>query len=190
VSELERCAWPRTPLDIAYHDTEWGVPVHDDRVHFEFITLEGAQAGLSWTTILKKRDRYREVLDGFDPERIARYGKRKLEALLRDEGIVRNRLKVASLVPNARGFLRIQEEAGSFDSFVWRFVGGKPRRSTRRSLEDIPAKTADSDALSKELLRRGFKFVGSTICYAYMQACGLVDDHVEGCFRRQMTEGR
>ena len=183
MSGLERCPWPRTPLDIVYHDTEWGVPVHDDRVHFEFITLEGAQAGLSWTTILKKRERYREVLDGFDPQRVARYGKRKLDALLRDEGIVRNRLKVASLVPNARGFLRIQEEFGSFDSFVWRFVVGAPKRSVRRSLEDIPARTAESDALSKELLRRGFKFVGSTICYAYMQACGLVDDHVEACFR-------
>lgn len=190
MSELARCPWPRTPLDIAYHDTEWGVPVHDDRVHFELITLEGAQAGLSWTTILKKRERYREVLDGFDPERIARYGKRKLEALLRDEGIVRNRLKVASLVANARGFLRIQEELGSFDAFVWGFVGGTTKRGRRRSLEDIPAKTAESDALSKALLRRGFKFVGSTICYAYMQACGLVDDHVEGCFRRQMTDDR
>lgn len=183
MNELARCPWPRTPLDIAYHDTEWGVAVHDDRVHFEFITLEGAQAGLSWTTILKKRERYREVLDGFDPVRIARFGKRKLDALLRDEGIVRNKLKVASLVPNARGFLRIQEEFGSFDSFVWRFVDGAPRRGARHSLRDIPARTAESDALSKELLRRGFKFVGSTICYAYMQACGLVDDHVEGCFR-------
>ncbi len=166
-----------------YHDTEWGVPVHDDRVHFEFITLEGAQAGLSWTTILKKRGRYREVLDGFDPEQIARYGKRKLDALLRDEGIVRNKLKVASLVPNARGFLRIQEEFGAFDNFVWRFVDGAPKRTLRRSLKDIPARTAESDALSKELLGRGFKFVGSTICYAYMQACGLVDDHLEECFR-------
>ena len=183
MSELARCPWPRTPLDIAYHDQEWGVPVHDDRVHFEFITLEGAQAGLSWTTILKKRERYREVLDGFDPERIARYGKRKLDALLRDEGIVRNKLKVASLVPNARGFLRIQDELGSFDAFVWQFVGDTTTRGRRRSLEDIPAKTPESDALSKELLRRGFKFVGSTICYAYMQACGLVDDHVETCFR-------
>ena len=185
MSGLARCPWPRTPLDIVYHDTEWGVPVHDDRVHFEFITLEGAQAGLSWTTILKKRERYREALDGFDPERIARYGKRKLDALLRDEGIVRNKLKVASLVPNARGFLRIQEEFGSFDPFVWRFVGGAPKLSASRSLKDIPARTAESDALSKELLRRGFKFVGSTICYAYMQACGLVNDHVEGCFRSQ-----
>lgn len=179
-----RCEWPRTPLDIAYHDAEWGVPVHDDRVHFEFITLEGAQAGLSWSTILKKRDRYRQVLDGFDPERIARYGKRKLDVLLRDAGIVRNKLKLASLVPNARGFLAIQDEFGSFDAFVWRFVDGAPKRSVRRSLKDIPAKTVESDALSKELLRRGFKFVGSTICYAYMQACGLVDDHVEGCYRR------
>jgi DNA-3-methyladenine glycosylase I len=184
VSDVRRCEWPRSPLDIAYHDTEWGVPVHDDRIHFEFITLEGAQAGLSWSTILKKRERYREVLDGFDPERIARYGKRKLDALLRDPGIVRNRLKVASLVPNARGFLQIRDEFGSFDAFVWRFVGGSPIRNERRSLKDIPARTPESDALSKELLRRDFKFVGSTICYAYMQACGLVDDHVEGCFRR------
>lgn len=189
MTELVRCPWPRTPPDIAYHDTEWGVPVHDDRVHFEFITLEGAQAGLSWTTILKKRQRYREVLDAFEPERIARYGKRKLDALLRDEGIVRNKLKVASLVPNARGFLRIQDEFGSFDAFVWPFVGGTPKRSTRRTLKDVPAKTAESDALSKELLRRGFKFVGSTICYAYMQACGLVDDHVEACFRSWKQRG-
>lgn len=184
MSDVVRCEWPRTPLDIAYHDAEWGVPVHDDRVHFEFITLEGAQAGLSWSTILKKRDRYRQVLDGFDPERIARYGKRKLDVLLRDAGIVRNKLKLASLVPNARSFLAIQDEFGSFDAFVWRFVDGAPKRSVRRSLKDIPAKTVESDALSKELLRRGFKFVGSTICYAYMQACGLVDDHVEGCYRR------
>jgi DNA-3-methyladenine glycosylase I len=184
VTELRRCEWARLPLDITYHDTEWGVPVHDDRTHFEFITLEGAQAGLSWSTILKKRERYREVLDGFDPERIARYTKRKLDSLLRDPGIVRNRLKVASLVPNARGFLAVQDEFGSFDAFVWRFVDGVPRRSVRRTLKDIPAKTVQSDALSKELLRRGLKFVGSTICYAYMQACGLVDDHTEGCFRR------
>jgi DNA-3-methyladenine glycosylase I len=184
VSERQRCEWARSPLDIAYHDTEWGVPVHDDRTHFEFITLEGAQAGLSWSTILKKRERYREVLDGFDPERIARYTKRKLDALLRDPGIVRNRLKMASLVPNARSFLDVRDEFGSFDGFVWRFVDGTPKRGLRRSLRDIPAKTAESDALSKELLRRGFKFVGSTICYAYMQACGLVDDHVVGCFRR------
>ncbi|HJU69472.1 MAG TPA: DNA-3-methyladenine glycosylase I [Gemmatimonadaceae bacterium] len=181
--EVQRCDWARSPLDIAYHDTEWGVPVHDDRTHFEFIILEGAQAGLSWSTILKKRERYREVLDGFDPERVARYTKRKLDALLRDPGIVRNKLKVASLVPNARGFLDVQDEFGSFDAFVWPFVGGAPSRAIRRSLADIPAKTRESDALSKELLRRGFKFVGSTICYAYMQACGLVDDHVVGCFR-------
>ncbi|MGQ0712124.1 MAG: DNA-3-methyladenine glycosylase I [Gemmatimonadaceae bacterium] len=184
MSEPARCAWPRTPLDIAYHDTEWGVPVHDDRVHFEFLTLEGAQAGLSWSTILRKREHYRRVLDGFDPERVARYGERKLDALLRDPGIVRHKQKMASLVPNARGFLAIQEEFGSFDAFVWRFVNGEPKRNVRRSLGDIPAKTDESDALSKELLRRGFKFVGSTICYAYMQACGLVDDHVEECFRR------
>ena len=160
------------------------MPVHDDRVHFEFITLEGAQAGLSWSTILKKRERYREVLDGFDFERIARYTKRKLDSLMRDPGIVRNRLKIASLVPNARGFLAVRDELGSFDAFVWRFVDGAPIRNLRRSLADIPAKTAVSDTLSKALLRRGFKFVGSTICYAYMQACGLVDDHTVDCFRR------
>ena len=185
MSDGARCEWARGPLDIVYHDTEWGVPVHDDRVHFEFITLEGAQAGLSWSTILKKRERYREVLDGFDPDRIARYTKRKLDALLRDPGIVRNRLKVASLVPNARGFLDVQDEFGSFDAFVWRFVDSTPKRNVRRSIKDIPARTAESDALSKELLRRGFKFVGSTICYAYMQACGLVDDHTIACFKRK-----
>jgi DNA-3-methyladenine glycosylase I len=184
VTELSRCEWARSPLDIVYHDTEWGVPVHEDRVHFEFITLEGTQAGLSWSTILKKRDRYREVLDGFDPERVARYTTRKLAALLQDPGIVRNRLKVASLVPNARGFLAVGDEFGSFDAFVWRFVDGAPKRTERRSLKDIPARTPESDALSKELVRRGFKFVGSTICYAYMQACGLVDDHTVNCFRR------
>jgi DNA-3-methyladenine glycosylase I len=184
VTDRPRCAWARSPLDIAYHDTEWGVPVHEDRTHFEFITLEGAQAGLSWSTILKKRERYREVLDRFEPEHIARYTKRKLDALLRDPGIVRNRLKVASLVPNARGFLAVAKEFGSFDAFVWRFVDGAPTRNTRRSLKDIPSRTPESDALSKELLRRGFKFVGSTICYAYMQACGLVDDHTVNCFRR------
>jgi DNA-3-methyladenine glycosylase I len=184
MSDRPRCEWARSPLDIVYHDTEWGVPVHEDRVHFEFMTLEGAQAGLSWSTILKKRERYREVLDGFDPERIARYTKRKLDALMRDPGIVRNRLKVASLVPNARGFLAVRDEFGSFDAFVWRFVNGVPTRHVRRSLGDIPAKTVESDALSKDLLRRGFKFVGSTICYAYMQACGLVDDHTTTCFRR------
>lgn len=187
MTEPRRCAWPREPLDIAYHDAEWGVPVHDDGVHFEFITLEGAQAGLSWSTILRKRENYRAALDGFDPERIARYTKRKLEGLLRDPGIVRNRLKVASLVPNARAFLAIQDEWGSFDAYVWRFVDGAPRKSARRSLRDIPSRTADSDALSKDLLKRGFKFVGSTICYAYMQACGLVNDHVEGCFRRDVS---
>jgi DNA-3-methyladenine glycosylase I len=183
VTEPRRCEWARLPLDIIYHDTEWGVPVHDDRTHFEFITLEGAQAGLSWSTILKKRERYREVLDGFDPERIARYTKRKLDALLGDPGIVRNKLKVASLVPNARAFLDVQNELGSFDAFVWRFVDGAPRRNVRRTLGDIPTRTAESDALSKELLRRGFKFVGSTIVYAFMQSVGLVDDHLPGCFR-------
>ena len=166
-----------------YHDREWGVPVHDDRVHFEFLTLEGAQAGLSWETILRKRDRYREVLDGFDAERIARYDRRKESALLRDAGIVRNRLKVASLRTNARAFLAVQEEFGSFVRYVWPFVGGAPRVHRWRSHARIPATSAESDALSKDLKRRGFTFVGSTIMYAYMQAVGLVNDHLVPCFR-------
>jgi len=166
-----------------YHDREWGTPVHDDRVHFEFIVLEGAQAGLSWQTILGKRDRYRRVLDGFDPARVARYDKRKLASLLKDPGIVRNRLKVESLVKNARAFLAVQEEFGSYDAYVWRFVQGRPLVNRREELRDIPARTQESDALSKDLQRRGFTFVGGTICYAYMQAVGLVNDHLVRCFR-------
>ena len=183
MSDVSRCAWPRTELDVRYHDTEWGVPVHDDRVFFEFLTLEGAQAGLSWSTILKKRERYRELFAEFDAGRVARYTPARIERLLADAGIVRNRLKVESTVRNARAFLAVQDEFGSFDSYVWRFVDGTPRVNRRRSMHEIPARTKESDALSKDLLRRDFKFVGSTICYAFMQACGLVDDHIVTCFR-------
>ena len=178
-----RCPWPGTPLMVAYHDTEWGVPVHDDRVLFEFLTLEGAQAGLSWETILKKRDRYRELFDDFDPVRVARFTPARIEKLLRDPGIVRNRLKVESTVTNARAFLAVQTEHGSFDAWVWSFVGGRPIVNQRRSLRDIPATTPESDALSKALRKRGFRFVGSTICYAFMEAVGMVNDHVVDCFR-------
>ena len=179
-----RCPWATSPLGIAYHDAEWGVPVHDDRKLFEFLILEGAQAGLSWETILRKRDAYRRAFAGFDPAKVARFTAPTIRRLLKDEGIVRNRLKIESTVTNARAFLAVQREYGSFDAYVWRFVGGKPMVNRRRRMGDIPAKTAESDALSKDLLKRGFKFVGSTICYAYMQGVGLVDDHVDGCFRK------
>ena len=183
-----RCAWcGDDPLYVAYHDEEWGVPVHDDRTLFEFLLLEGAQAGLSWITILRKRENYRRLFDDFDAEKIARYGQAKLDTLLQDPGIVRNRLKVASAVTNAKLFLAVQEEFGSFDAFIWRFVEGEPRKSAFRSLSDLPATTPESDAMSKELKRRGFKFVGSTICYAYMQAVGMVNDHVVECFRRDQV---
>ncbi len=177
-----RCAWATTPLGIAYHDKEWGVPVHDDRVLFEFLLLEGAQAGLSWETILRKREAYRKAFAGFDPQKVARFPGRKISALMRDEGIVRNRLKIAAAVSNAKAFLAVQKEFGSFDAYVWRFVGGRPIVNRRRG-GDVPARTPESDALSKDLLERGFKFVGSTICYAYMQAVGMVDDHTVSCFR-------
>lgn len=176
-----RCPWATTELSIPYHDNEWGRPVHDDRVFFEFLLLEGAQAGLSWETILRKRERYREVYHGFDSARVARFGARDKARLMADPGIVRNRLKVEASVTNARAFLEIQEESGSFDAWVWPFVGGSPLVGRRRTLKDIPARTAESDALSKALARRGFKFVGSTIMYAFMQATGLVNDHVLGC---------
>lgn len=178
-----RCGWARTDLSIPYHDTEWGVPVRDDRLHFEFLVLEGAQAGLSWETVLRKRDRYREVFDGFDPARVARYTAAKVARLLQDPGIIRNRLKVASAVSNARAFLRVQEAFGSFDAYVWRFVGGAPKMNRWRALTEVPPKTADSDALSKDLIARGFRFVGSTIVYAHMQATGMVNDHLVGCHR-------
>lgn len=183
---LVRCSWARTPLGIDYHDREWGVPVHDDRVFFEFLLLEGAQAGLSWETILKKRGGYRDAFADFDPVRVARFSAERVERLLQRPEIVRNRLKVESAVINARAFLAVQREFGTFDAYVWRFVDGTPRVNAPRSLGDIPARTVQSDALSKDLLRRGFKFVGSTICYAFMQAVGLVNDHTTDCFRRNL----
>jgi DNA-3-methyladenine glycosylase I len=181
--QLTRCGWAKSELMIAYHDEEWGRPVHDDRLLFEFLILEGAQAGLSWETILRKRDAYRAAFDHFDPARVARYDARKVARLLDNPGIVRNRLKVASAIANARAFLAVQREFGSFDAYVWRFVpDGRPIRNAPRSPADVPARTGESDALSKDLRRRGFNFVGSTICYAFMQAVGLVDDHLVGCF--------
>jgi DNA-3-methyladenine glycosylase I len=183
----KRCAWAKTEGLAQYHDEEWGVPLHDDRKHFEFIVLDGAQAGLSWETVLKKRENYREAFDGFDPEKVAKYGKRKIEQLLQNPGIIRNRLKVESAVKNAKAFLKIQEEFGTFDAYIWRFVGGKTIRDRFRSLQDLPAKTAESDAMSKDLKTRGFNFVGSTICYAYMQAAGMVNDHVTSCFRHHQV---
>jgi DNA-3-methyladenine glycosylase I len=180
---LVRCGWARTPLGVVYHDEEWGVPVHDDVRFFEFLILEGAQAGLSWETILRKREAYREAFDGFDPARVARYTPARVEKLLQNPGIVRNRLKIASAIGNATAYLQVQREFGSFDAYVWRFVGGTPRVNRRRTLGDVPARTAESDALSRDLLGRGFKFVGSTICYAFMQATGLVNDHTVDCFR-------
>ena len=180
---LQRCAWPKTELDIAYHDAEWGVPVHDDRILFEFFTLEGAQAGLSWSIILKKRGNYRRVFADFDAARVARFTPARMKRLLQDPGIVRNRLKIASTVGNARAFLDVQSEFGSFNKYIWQFVGGQPRQNARRSFSQIPARTDDSDAMSKDLRRRGFRFVGSTICYAFMQAVGMVNDHVVTCFR-------
>ena len=181
-SKLIRCAWATGEQSVRYHDEEWGVPVHDDRRLFEFLILEGAQAGLSWSTILNKRENYRRAFDGFDPVRIARYDRRKVKQLLADAGIVRNKLKVASAIENAKAFLRVQEEFGSFDRYIWQFVGGKPRVNEWKS-NRIPAQTTESDALSKDLKRRGFKFVGSTICYAFMQAVGMVNDHAADCFR-------
>jgi DNA-3-methyladenine glycosylase I len=178
-----RCAWAQTPLSIAYHDAEWGRPVHDDRVLFEFLILEGAQAGLSWETILKKRDGYRKAFAGFDPAKVARFTDGRVARLMNDAGIVRNRLKIKSAVTNARAFLTVQREFGTFDQFVWPFVGGAPRVTRPRSLRELPARTTESDALSKALAKRGFKFVGSTICYAFMQAVGMVDDHTVDCFR-------
>ena len=182
--ELIRCAWSqRSPLEIAYHDLEWGVPVHDDRVLFEFLILEGAQAGLSWTTVLAKREHYRAALDGFDPQKIARYTPARKARLLTNAGLVRNRLKIDSTVSNARAFLDVQAEFGSFDAYVWRFVDGKPIQNKRATLAEIPASTPISDALSKDLKARGFRFVGTTIMYAYMQAVGLVNDHTLDCHR-------
>jgi DNA-3-methyladenine glycosylase I len=181
---MNRCAWPGTdPLYVAYHDLEWGVPVHDDRTLFEFITLDGAQAGLSWITILRKRDNYRRAFDNFDIPTVAAYSLQKIEALLQDAGIVRNRRKIETTVTNAQAVLRVQQEFGSLDAYLWSFVGGRTIDNRRRSLGETPSKTAESDAMSKDMIRRGFKFCGSTICYAFMQAAGLVNDHVVDCFR-------
>jgi DNA-3-methyladenine glycosylase I len=180
---MPRCAWATTERAIAYHDEEWGVPVHDDRVLFEFLILEGAQAGLSWNTILKKRENYRKAFDGFRPEKIARYGKRDVKRLLQNDGIVRNRLKIAAAIENAKNFLAVKKEFGTFDAYLWSFVGGAPMQNRWRTLADVPARTAESDAMSRDLLRRGFKFVGSTICYAFMQATGMVNDHLVTCPR-------
>ena len=183
----DRCPWvDLTKAEyVAYHDREWGVPVHDDRTIFEFLILEGAQAGLSWYTVLRKRAAYKRAFADFDPQKIARYGKRQLDRLMQDDGIIRNQRKLAAAITNAKGFLAVQEEFGTFDSYIWRFVDGKPVVNTLRALKDYPATSRESDALSKDLKQRGFKFVGSTICYAHMQATGMVNDHVLTCSRRQ-----
>jgi DNA-3-methyladenine glycosylase I len=181
--DLVRCGWAQNDLAIAYHDREWGVPQHKDRVLFEFLLLEGAQAGLSWDTILRKRENYRAAFDGFDLSKVSRYDARKIRLLMNNDGIVRNRLKILSAVKNARAFLQVQRDFGSFDHYVWQFVGGKPLLNARRSLKLLPARTAESDSMSQDLKKRGFTFVGSTICYAFMQAVGMVNDHVVTCFR-------
>lgn len=188
---MKRCQWCGTdPLYERYHDEEWGVPVHDDRRHFEFLLLEGAQAGLSWSTILKKREHYREAFADFDPARVARYGRRELARLMKDPGVVRNRLKIEGAAKNARAFLAVQEELGSFDKYVWRFVGGRPIQNRWTHMREVPAATPESDALSKDLKRRGFAFVGPTIVYAYMQAVGMVNDHTVDCFRHRQLSAR
>jgi DNA-3-methyladenine glycosylase I len=186
---MPRCPWAATEPNITYHDREWGVPVHDDRVLFEFLILEGAQAGLSWSTILKKRDNYRKAFDGFRAEKIARYGARDVRRLLGDAGIVRNRLKIAATIENAKIFRAVRREFGTFDTYLWSFVGGKPIQNRRRRMADVPARTSESDAMSRDLLRRGFKFVGSTICYALMQATGMVNDHLVTCPRHAELGG-
>ena len=185
-----RCAWPRAPLDVAYHDAEWGVPLHDDRALLELLTLEGAQAGLSWSTILKKREGYRAAFAGFDVERVARFTTADVERLVLDPAIVRHRQKIESAVTNAHAVLAVRESFGSFDAYLWRFVGGAPRVNWWRTPGEVPARTAESDALSRDLLGRGFKFVGSTICYAFMQATGMVNDHTVDCFRHPSRAGR
>ena len=181
--EVQRCPWARNELAVLYHDREWGVPVHDDRILFEFLILEGAQAGLSWDTILQKRENYRKAFDDFDVKRVARYDARRIRALMNDAGIVRNRLKIASAVQNAQAFLKVQKESGTFDRYLWQFAGGKPRKNAWRNSKDVPARTPESDALSRDLKKRGFNFVGSTILYAFMQAIGMVNDHLVDCFR-------
>ena len=189
LSVMPRCSWAASEPNIAYHDEEWGVPVHDDRGLFEFLILEGAQAGLSWNTILEKRENYRKAFHGFRPEKIARYGKRDVQRLLGNDGIVRNRLKIAATIENAKRFFDVRKEFGSFDAYLWTFVGGKPIQNRWRNLADVPARTAESDAMSRDLLRHGFKFVGSTICYAFMQATGMVNDHLVTCPRHAELGG-
>ena len=186
-----RCPWCLgSDAYVAYHDEEWGVPVHDERMLFELLILEGAQAGLSWSTILNKRDNYRKAFDNFDARRIARYSDSKIASLLTDAGIVRNRLKIAAAIQNAKAFLAVQQEFGSFERYIWRYTGGKPKQHRRRSMKNVPARSAESDAMSMDLQKRGFKFVGSTICYAYMQATGMVNDHLAGCFRHAQLQGK
>jgi len=187
---MPRCGWAKSDIYENYHDTEWGVPVHDDRLLFEFLVLEGAQAGLSWLTILKKREEYRRAFSGFDPVKVAKYGKKHFARLMANAGIVRNRLKINSAIENAKAFLHVQEEFGAFDAYIWRFVDGKPIQNARKTLKHIPAKTPISDAMSKDLKQRGFKFVGSTICYAHMQATGMVNDHVVDCPRHAELGGK
>jgi DNA-3-methyladenine glycosylase I len=192
MENIRRCAWSTSdPLSITYHDQEWGVPVHDDRLLFEFLVLEGAQAGLSWLTILRRRENYRQAFDQFDPQKVARYDDEKVLELLNNSGIIRNRAKINAAIGNARAFLAIQEEFDSFDAYIWRFVGGKGIQNSWTDMAQIPARTAEAEALSKDLVRRGFKFVGPTICYAHMQATGMVNDHTVDCFRydeiRQMA---
>jgi len=192
--EKARCPWAKTALSIPYHDAEWGVPVHNDRLLFEFLTLEGAQAGLSWETILKKRENYRQAFDHFDPAIVARYDQRKRQNLLADAGIIRNKLKIEAAIQNAKAFLAVQDDIGTFDKYSWGFVGNEPKQNTWMSIKDVPAKTPESDAMSKDLKQRGFTFVGSTICYAFMQAVGMVNDHLVECFRheelRRSAKGR
>lgn len=191
MANVYRCKWcVNSELEMKYHDDEWGVPVHDDRKHFEFLVLDAFQAGLSWAIILRKRENFRSALDNFEPERIGRYTKRKIERLMQDSGIVRNRMKIEATVQNAKRFMDVQQEYGDFDSFIWQFVGGSTRQNSWRSLRSIPAKTGESDAMSKALKKRGFKFVGSTICYAYMQAAGMVNDHEVKCYRYRALGGK
>ena len=186
---VKRCHWATNEMNTPYHDEEWGVPLHEDRRLFELLILEGAQAGLSWDTVLKKRARYREVFDGFEVETVARYDKKKVRELLKDAGIIRNKLKIAATISNAQAFIGVQEEFGSFDAYIWRFVGGKPKQNAWKTHKRLPAKTSDSDAMSKDLQKRGFRFVGSAICYAFMQATGMVNDHLVGCFRHSELIG-
>lgn len=186
---MKRCAWcGDDPVYVKYHDEEWGLPVHDDQKLFEMLCLEGAQAGLSWITILRKRENYRKAFHQFDAKKVSKYDQKKIDQLLLDEGIVRNKLKVNAFVQNAKSFLEVQKEFGSFDRYIWQFVNGKPIQNSRKTMQEVPSKTAESDAMSKDLLKRGFKFVGSTICYAFMQATGMVNDHITECFRHKQVK--